>query len=83
MTQDAVNWMNLLNAACWPVCFWWMHRISSKQNGMLADLHAQQKKVREISDEGREIIKEIEPKVQKVAAKIDEAVAAKTSGVGS
>jgi hypothetical protein len=77
MTQELVNWLELFSAACWPVCFWWMHRISKKQNAMLADLDAQQKKVREISDEGREIIKEIEPKVKKVAERIDDAVAVK------
>lgn len=50
---------------------------------MLADLHEQQRKVREISDEGREIIKDIEPKVKKVAEKIDAAVEPKVSGVRS
>lgn len=83
MTQAMVNWLELFNAACWPVCFWWMHRISSKQNAMLADLHAQQQKVREISDEGREIIKELEPKVKKVAERIEQAVPPNASGVAS
>jgi hypothetical protein len=28
-----------LGTGCWVVCFWWMHRLSSRQEMMLRELH--------------------------------------------
>ena len=29
-----------VGTACWGVCFWWMHRLSSRQETMLQELNA-------------------------------------------
>jgi hypothetical protein len=28
-----------LGFVCWGICFWWMHRISSRQDATLKELH--------------------------------------------
>jgi hypothetical protein len=35
--------MTLVGTVCWAVCFWWMHRISVKQNYLLEKLAEQGK----------------------------------------
>jgi hypothetical protein len=35
MTRDnLLFWMTVLSTGCWLVCFWWMHRISKRQDAM-------------------------------------------------
>src|SRR5438034_1215035 len=36
MTMFALTWIGLI---CWCVCFWWMHRISARQDALLKELH--------------------------------------------
>src|SRR2546430_2531032 len=36
MTLFVLTWFGV---GCWCVCFWWMHRISSRQDSMLKELH--------------------------------------------
>jgi hypothetical protein len=31
--------LSCVGIARWAVCFWWMHRISSRQDAMLEELH--------------------------------------------
>ena len=46
-------WLTLIGTLCWLVCFWWMYRISVKQNSLLAQLHAQGNLIaRDKSDKG-------------------------------
>jgi hypothetical protein len=48
---------------CWCVCFWWMHRISSRQDAMLKDLHEMTQRVEQLSQAEHDLIKEVHPKV--------------------
>jgi len=43
--------------ACWPVCFWWMHRISARQNAVLKQLHEQGRRIEDVSKEEHHILK--------------------------
>ena len=51
---------------CWLVCFWWMHRISSRQDALLKELHGMTKRVEEISQKEHELISEVHPQVNAI-----------------
>ena len=69
-------WMTLTGTLCWVVCFWWMHRISSKQNALLDQLHAQGKRIEKLSKVEHDLIKEVHPKVGEIKDGMDTMVAA-------
>jgi hypothetical protein len=50
-------WLTLIVTLCWLVCFWWMYRISAKQNALLAQLHAQGKRIEKLSKLEPDLIK--------------------------
>ena len=60
-----------VGTACWAVCFWWMHRISQRQNIVLEALQEQAHSIEELSREEREILKELHPTVQKIDENVD------------
>lgn len=51
---------------CWLICFWWMHRISSRQDAMLKQLRQQAHRIENVSKEEHQILKELHPAVQKI-----------------
>jgi hypothetical protein len=57
---------------CWPICFWWMHRISSRQNAVLKQLHDQGRRIEHVSKEEHDILKELHPTVQKIEEKVEQ-----------
>ena len=71
MSSALVNFVTLLDIGCWAVCFWWMHRISQRQNIMLEELQEQARSIEELSREEREILKELHPTVQKIDENVD------------
>jgi hypothetical protein len=71
MGPSLVNFVTLLDIGCWAVCFWWMHRISQRQNTMLEELQQQARSIEELSREEHEILKELHPTVQKIEAGVD------------
>jgi hypothetical protein len=72
MGPTLVNFVTLLDIGCWAVCFWWMHRISDRQNTMLEQLQQQARTIEELSKEEHEILKELHPTVQKIEEGIDQ-----------
>lgn len=56
----------IVGTACWGVCFWWMHRISVKQETMLQELHAVIKRIEDMSKEEQELIREVHPAVHQI-----------------
>lgn len=69
-------WLTLIGTLCWLVCFWWMYRISAKQNALLAQLHAQGKRIEKLSKLGHDLIKEVHPKVGEIKEGMDTMFAA-------
>ena len=69
-------WMTLTGTLCWVVCFWWMYRISTKQNALLDQLHEQGKRIEKLSKLEHDIIKEVHPKVGEIKEGMDTMVAA-------
>jgi uncharacterized protein YoxC len=66
---DILAWVG---TACWGVCFWWMHRISQRQDRMLQDLHEQTKRIEELSKAEHDLIKDVHPKVSKIERDVSE-----------
>jgi hypothetical protein len=73
---DVAFWMTLLGTACWAVCFWWMYRISDKQNNLLDRLSEQAKRIEKLSRIEHDLIKEVHPKVSDIKDGMEEMIAA-------
>ena len=58
--------LGLVGTACWVVCFWWMHRISSSQGKMLKELHEVTQRIEKLSQEERDLIEEVQPAVEEI-----------------
>ena len=74
-TNDLAFWMTLVGTVCWAVCFWWMHRISSRQNFLLTELREQGRRIESLSKVEHDLIKEVHPQVGKIKDGLDEMIA--------
>jgi uncharacterized protein YdeI (YjbR/CyaY-like superfamily) len=72
----AAFWLTLIGTICWGVCFWWMHRISAKQNYLLDKLAEQGKRIEKLSKIEHDLIKEVHPQVNEIKEGMDEIIAA-------
>lgn len=72
MTRLVLDLTNIAGLACWCVCFWWMHRISSRQNAMLDQLRKQGQRIESISKEEHAILRELHPNVEAIQKGVDE-----------
>jgi hypothetical protein len=68
-------WMTLMGTACWGVCFWWMSRISTKQNALLDQLREQGKRIEKLSKIEHDLIKEVHPQVNEIKEGMEEMIA--------
>jgi len=55
-----------IGTACWAVCFWWMHRLSSRQEMMLKELHDVTKRIEKLSKVEHDLIREVHPNVEEI-----------------
>jgi len=55
-----------VGTGCWIVCFWWMHRLSSRQETMLQELHEVTKRIEELSKAEHDMLQEVHPNVEKI-----------------
>ena len=79
MTLDKDGCLFLMTVAgtvCWAVCFWWMYRISAKQNFLLAQLTDQTKRIERLSKVEHDLIKEVHPQVGEIKEGMEEMIAA-------
>jgi gas vesicle protein len=60
-----------IGAGCWCVCFWWMHRISSRQDAMLKELHEVTKRIEQVSEAEHELIREVHPQVGEIKEQVE------------
>jgi uncharacterized Fe-S cluster-containing radical SAM superfamily protein len=58
--------LGCIGTVCWAVCFWWMHRISSRQDAMLAELHEVTTRIEKLSQAEQELIREVHPQVSEI-----------------
>ena len=74
-----LTWIGL---GCWCVCFWWMHRISSRQDAMLKELHEMTQRIEQLSQAGHDLIRDVHPQVGEIKEHVEtvkEAVSAEKS----
>jgi hypothetical protein len=54
-----------IGTGAWVVCFWWMHRISTRQDALLIEL-------KELAKTQQDILKEVHPDVGEIKAHVVE-----------
>jgi hypothetical protein len=75
-------WMTGVGTLCWIVCFWWMHRISSRQDALLKQLHDQSRRIERLSKAEHDLIKEVHPQVNEIKEGVNEVAEAVKQGNG-
>ena len=63
-----LGWVGI---ACWVVCFWWMHRISSRQEMMLKELHEMTTRIEHISQAEHDLMRDVHPQVSEIKAHVE------------
>ena len=58
--------LSFIGALCWIVCFWWMHRISSRQNAVLEELREVTTRIEKLSKAEHELISDVHPQVNEI-----------------
>jgi len=66
------DFLTIADIACWCICFWWMHRISSRQDAVLDQLRKQAERIENISKEQHAILTEVHPNVESIQKTVDE-----------
>jgi predicted nucleic acid-binding Zn-ribbon protein len=67
MTENVLAfWMTLAGTICWGVCFWWMRRLSTKQNALFDQLREQGRRIEKLSKSEHDLIKEVHPQVSEI-----------------
>jgi hypothetical protein len=75
-TALVLGWVGI---ACWLVCFWWMHRLSSRQEAMLKELHDMTTRIESLSRAEHDLIREVHPKVSEIKEKVEDVADAVSS----
>jgi len=63
--------LSCVGMVCWIVCFWWMHRISSRQDAVLKELHAMTKRVEKLSQKEHDLISEVHPQLHEIKEDVE------------
>jgi len=78
--DDLAFGITALSAACWIVCFWWMHRISTRQDALLVAMQEQANRIEALSQAEHDLIQDVHPQVgaikktvERVASKVEDA----------
>jgi hypothetical protein len=58
-----VYWLTWVGIGAWVVCFWWMHRISARQDALLTEL-------RELAQTQHDILREVHPDVGEIKEQV-------------
>jgi hypothetical protein len=77
MDRNAIEFgLTLVGTVCWGACFWWMHRISAKQNYLLDRLREQGQRIEKLSRIEHDLIKEVHPQVGEIKEGMQDMIAA-------
>ena len=63
-----LSWIGI---ACWCVCFWWMRRISSRQDSLLKELHEMTARIEKLSESEHNLISEVHPQVGEIKEHVE------------
>jgi hypothetical protein len=64
--------LSFIGTACWAVCFWWMHRISSRQDAMLQELHEMTNRIEKLSQAEHDLIRDVHPQVSEIKEHVED-----------
>lgn len=70
--DDLLFWVTIASGACWIICFWWMHRISTRQDALLAKLQVQNDRIEKLSRTEHDLIREVHPQVHDIKETVQE-----------
>ena len=68
-------WLTWVGTGAWLVCFWWMHRISRRQDALLTEL-------RELAQTQHDILREVHPDVGEIKEHVITEQGAKIDAIG-
>ena len=63
--------LSCIGTLCWIVCFWWMHRISSRQDTTLEELHEMTARIEKLSRVEHDLIRDVHPQVSEIKEKVE------------
>ena len=63
-----LTWIGI---GCWCVCFWWMHRLSSRQETMLKELYEMTAHIEQLSRTEHDLIREVHPNVSAIKEHVE------------
>lgn len=63
--------LSLIGTLCWIVCFWWMHRISSRQDATLEELHEMTARIEKLSRAEHDLISDVHPQVSEIKEHVE------------
>ncbi len=70
MNRLVLDWISIADIGCWCVCFWWMHRISTRQNAVLDQLRNQAQRIEKVSKEEHAILTKLHPNVEAIQQEV-------------
>jgi hypothetical protein len=65
-----------VGTGCWVVCFWWMHRLSCRQQAMLEELQAVAKRIEVLSKAEHDMLREVHPAVEEIKESVEDVAVA-------
>ena len=65
-----------VGTGCWVICFWWMHRLSARQETMLQELHEVTKRIETLSKAEHDMLQEVHPTVEKIKESVKDVAVA-------
>lgn len=68
-----LGWVGI---GCWAVCFWWMHRLSARQQATLKELHEVTKRIEKLSKAEHDMLQEVHPTVEKIKESVKDVAVA-------
>ena len=69
MAMAILMWIEM---GCWIVCFWWMHRLSDRQESLLKELHEMTGRIERLSEVEHDLIKEVHPAVTDIKERVED-----------
>ena len=70
MQRHILDWITVVDLGCWCICFWWMHRISTRQSAVLDQLRDQAHRIEKVSKEEHAILTELHPNVEAIQKEV-------------
>ena len=68
---EMVMTLTWLGFGCWVVCFWWMHRISARQDTVLKELHEMTGRIERLSKAEHDLIQQVHPQVSEIKERVE------------